>query len=80
MLEAHEAVLQAAVIGVMDETRGEVPIAFVIPQQGAAISEQQLRNFAKRSLGGFKVPKRIEIRSDFPTGPTGKILKRHLQA
>jgi len=78
-LEAHESVAQAAVIGMHDDLRGEVPFAFVIPKSGARINEQELRNFANRSLAGFKVPKRIQIREDLPTGPTGKILKRRLR-
>jgi long-chain acyl-CoA synthetase len=79
VLEAHEGVLQAAVIGMPDDLRGEAPVAFVIPAQGAHVDEQELRGYAKRVLAGFKVPKRIEIREDLPTGPTGKILKRRLR-
>ena len=79
VLEVHENVVQAAVIGQADELRGEVPVAFVIPRHGAEISETQLRNFAKERLPTFKVPRSIEIREDLPTGPTGKILKRCLR-
>lgn len=79
VLEMHEAVQQAAVIGVPDGLRGEAPVAFVIPKKDAAVTADDLRNFARRSLAGFKTPKRIEIRDDLPTGPTGKILKRRLR-
>jgi long-chain acyl-CoA synthetase len=78
VLESHESVLQAAVIGIPDDLRGEVPVAFVIPVHRAHVEEQQLKNHAKQSLAGFKVPRRIEIREDLPAGPTGKILKRRL--
>ncbi len=78
-LEGHESVLQAAVIGVADDRRGEVPVAFVIPKKDAHVTADELRAFARRSLAGFKTPKRIEIRDDLPTGPTGKILKRRLR-
>ncbi|UCE59389.1 MAG: AMP-binding protein [Phycisphaerales bacterium] len=79
VLESHPEVVQVGVIGMPDELRGEVPVAFVIPARGSTVTEQELRNFAKRSLAGFKVPKRIEIREDLPKGPTGKLLKRHLR-
>jgi len=79
VLEAHEAVLEAAVIGVPDESRGEAPVAFVIPRRGVQVGEQELRNCAKRALAGFKVPKQVYIREDLPKGPTGKILKRRLR-
>lgn len=79
VLEMHEAVLQAAVIGVPDGLRGEAPVAFVMPKKDAAVTADDLRNFARQKLAGFKTPKRIEIREDLPTGPTGKILKRKLR-
>jgi long-chain acyl-CoA synthetase len=78
VLESHEGVIQAAVIGVCDDTRGEAPVAFVIPQAGAAVDEATLRNHARKVLAGYKVPKQVIIREDLPTGPTGKILKRRL--
>ncbi len=79
VLENHEAVVRAAVIGVPDDLRGEVPVAFVLAKPEVEISEQALRNYAKESLAGFKVPKRVVIRDELPTGPTGKILKRRLR-
>ncbi len=79
VLETHEAVLQCAVVAMPDDLRGELPVAFVIPQTDATITEQELRNHAKQSLAGFKVPKRVVIREDLPTGPTGKLLKRRLK-
>ncbi|MBI1826623.1 MAG: AMP-binding protein [Planctomycetes bacterium] len=79
VLESHEAVLQAAVIGMPDGLRGEIPVAFVMPRKDAEVSEDQLRIFARERLASFKTPKRVVIREDLPTGPTGKILKRRLK-
>lgn len=79
VLETHEGVLQAAVIGIPDDLRGELPVAFVIPQSEAEVTGPALRNHARNSLAGFKVPKRVIIREDLPRGPTGKILKRRLR-
>ncbi len=78
VLENHDQVLQAAVIGLPDELRGEVPAAFVIPQPGTNPTEANLRSHAKAQLAGFKVPKKVIISEDLPTGPTGKIIKRQL--
>ncbi len=78
VLEQHESVVQATVIGVPDDLRGEVPVAFVIPKPEKDVDEQALRSFAKQFLAGFKVPRRIIIREDLPKGPTGKIQKRRL--
>lgn len=79
VLETHEAVLQAAVIGVEDGLRGEVPIAFILPRKELSVTEEELRVFARERLAGFKTPRRVIIRDDLPAGPTGKILKRRLK-
>lgn len=78
-LEAHPGVAQAAVIGVADDLRGEQAVGFVVPREGCEVAESDLRTFVKQSLAGFKVPKRIVVRAELPTGPTGKILKRKLK-
>jgi long-chain acyl-CoA synthetase len=78
-LETHEAVLQAAVIGLPHGSRGEVPVAFVIPKPGAKVTELELRNHARQLLAGFKVPRQIYVTEDLPKSPTGKVLKRRLR-
>jgi len=79
VLELHPGVLQAAVIGVPDGLRGETAVAFVIPKEGEAPTSEEIRVFTRERLAGFKVPRRVEIRTDLPAGPTGKILKRKLK-
>lgn len=79
VLEQHEGVLQAAVIGIQDGLRGETPIAFVLPKKDAEPKEDELRAFARQRLASFKTPRRVIVREDLPTGPTGKILKRKLR-
>ncbi len=78
VLETHPAVASAAVVGVPDPSRGEVPIAYVLPHEGAQVTELELRRFCRDSLAGYKVPREIHITADIPRGPTGKIHKRKL--
>ncbi len=79
VLLEHPQVAEAAVIGVPDEVRGEVPVAFVIPQEGADPEPNELRGFCRDRLAGYKVPREVRIERDLPRGPTGKILKRALR-
>lgn len=79
VLDAHPAVAESAVIGERDALRGELPVAFVRLREGQAISERELRAHCRARLAGFKVPRRINLVSDFPRGPTGKVLKRALR-
>ena len=78
VLARHPAVRQAAVIGVKDASRVEVPVAFVLLEDGAQAEPIELRRFAREHLAGYKVPRDVRIASDLPLGPTGKILKRKL--
>ncbi len=78
VLERHEAVREAAVIGVPDTSRGEIPLAFVTLQEGAKADPVELRSFARQHLAGFKVPREVRIADDLPRSPIGKILKRKL--
>ncbi len=80
MLELHEAVDEAAVIGVPDTSRGEVPLAFVIAATDHTLDETALRTFARERLAGYKVPREIRIVTELPRGPTGKVAKRELKS
>ena len=79
VLARHPAVRQAAVIGVTDPSRMEVPVAFVMLEEGAQAEAIELRRFARERLAGYKVPREVRISPDLPLGPTGKILKRKLR-
>ncbi|NOS99389.1 MAG: AMP-binding protein [Phycisphaerales bacterium] len=79
VLERHEQVAEAAVIGVADGSRGEVAVAFVILNAPGSATENDLRSFARERLAGYKVPRQVKILEDFPRGPTGKVQKRELR-
>jgi long-chain acyl-CoA synthetase len=77
-LVEHEGVREVAVIGVADDVRGEVPKAFVILVEGAAVAERELRSFLKERIAAYKIPKVFQLVDDLPRTPTGKVLKRKL--
>jgi fatty-acyl-CoA synthase len=71
----HPAVMEVAVVGMPHEKWGESPKAFVVLRQGLAVSELELRNFARGVLAHFKVPSQFEFVSALPKTATGKIQK-----
>ena len=78
VLLTHEAVSLAAVVGVPHDSHGEEIKAFVIRNEGAEISEDDLVAWCKEQMASYKYPRIIEFRDELPMTATGKILKREL--
>lgn len=83
-LLAHPAVREAAVIGAIDENRGQVVKAFIVLQEGylpAPMLCRELQDFVKATIAPYKYPRAIEFVAALPKTPTGKIqrflLRRH---
>jgi long-chain acyl-CoA synthetase len=80
VLYEHPAVQEAAVVGVEDESLGEEVGAAVVLKQGEDVSADDLKQFVKGEVAGYKYPRRIWFVDELPKGPTGKILKREIEA
>jgi long-chain acyl-CoA synthetase len=74
----HDAVSLAAVVGVPDESHGEEIKAFVILNDDAQITEDELRDWCKEQMANYKYPRLFQFASSLPMTSTGKILKREL--
>ncbi len=80
VLYDHPEVMDAAVVGIPHRVLGEEVGAVVQLTPGSKATPQALRDHVAARLAAFKVPVRIEIRSDpLPRNPNGKILKRELK-
>lgn len=79
VLYAHEAVVEAAVIGVPHERHGEEVKAVVALAPGSTATPDAIIAFCKERLAAYKYPRTVEIIDSLPKGPTGKILKRELR-
>jgi long-chain acyl-CoA synthetase len=78
-LYAHPAVLEAAVIGVPDETWGERVHAVVVLKPGQDASAAGLVAHCRGRIDGYKVPRTLEFVDALPKSGAGKILKRALR-
>jgi fatty-acyl-CoA synthase len=80
LVASMPGVREVAVIGVPDEEFGQRLAAFVALENGALLSEQDLKDHVKSNLAGYKVPRSITFVDELPRTATGKILKRELAA
>jgi len=80
-LYTHPAVAEAAVLGVASEEWDEEVRAVVALKPSFSVSERELQDHARRTLAGYKVPKRILFvpLERMPVNPSGKIMKRELR-
>jgi fatty-acyl-CoA synthase len=79
VLYEHEAVAEAAVVGVPDEHWGEVPKAFVVARPGHEVDADAVIAHCRSRLAGFKTPKHVAFLDELPRNLTGKVLKRDLR-
>ncbi len=78
-LMAHPGILHVAVVAMPDPKWGEAPCAVVELKEDTELDEQTLIDFARKTLAGFKVPKKVLFR-ELPKTSTGKIQKFELRA
>ena len=78
VIVTHPGVLEAAAIAQPDEHSGEVVALFIVRKDPDLMAEQ-LMDYCKRELTGYKKPKYIEFRDELPKTNVGKILRRALR-
>ncbi len=79
VLAEHEAVLEAAVIGAPHALLGEVPVAEVVLMPGATATAADLIEHCRALLAKIKVPVRVNLVSDLPRNPVGKVDKPRMR-
>lgn len=80
IVQRHPSVYEVSVIGVPDPLRGQLVCACVALRPGTELTLAELQEFMRdRDIASYKIPERLEIVSDLPKGPSGKILKRALR-
>lgn len=79
VLMEHPLIREAGVIGQADPHWGEVPVAFVVTEKEARLSEEEIQAFCRDRLARYKIPKKILFVPQLPRNATNKLLRRELR-
>ena len=79
VLYEHPAVMEVAVISVPDEKWGEAVKAVIVLKEGMKADEQEMIQFAKSRLAGYKSPKTVDFKESLPKTAVGKISRNELK-
>jgi len=77
-LEEHPSVAEAAVIGLPDDRKGEIPVAVVRAGDGGDVSEKELVDWAREHMADYKSPRQVKIVDELPRTGTDKVQKDEL--
>ncbi|GGM89191.1 long-chain-fatty-acid--CoA ligase [Dactylosporangium sucinum] len=75
----HPSVAQVAVVGLPDERWGERVHAVVVPRENASVTLEEIQDFCRPMIAGYKLPRSLALVDALPISGTGKILKRELR-
>ncbi len=78
VIAANPKVLDVGVAGVLDQLRGEVVKAWVVLKPDETMTEDEVKEWCRRSLASYKVPRQVEFRHVLPKTTVGKTLRREL--
>jgi acyl-CoA synthetase (AMP-forming)/AMP-acid ligase II len=79
VIMAHPGVAETAVIGVPDDIWGEAVKAFIVPREGVKLTEEEVIQYCREKLAGYKKPKSVDFVKEIPKNVYGKINRRELK-
>jgi fatty-acyl-CoA synthase len=82
VLVAHPAILSAFSVGVPHATLGEIVVSCVVRREGRHLDEDEVRNFARKTLASFKVPRKVLFftEEELPMTGSNKIQRKELRS
>ena len=79
VIKLHEAIGDAAVVGISDSMYDEAIIGFVTLKTNQSVTEEELKEYCSKKMSKSKIPEKIKILNDFPRTSTGKTQKNKLR-
>lgn len=73
VLLKHPAIAETACVGVLDDYKGQIPTAFIVLRDGQSATPDEIRDFCRKSLSDYKVPKQIKFVDSLPKTESGQV-------
>lgn len=78
-LYAHPDIAEAAVVAAPHEVKGQAPVAFVVPEEGADLTEEEVRKFSLEHVASYAHPRRVFFQDALPRSATNKVQRFELE-
>ena len=75
----HPSITDAAVFGIPSEKFGEDVVACIVLKDGVSLTEQDIIDYCRTKLGGYKIPRKVDFTKELPRNASGKVLKKDLR-
>ena len=79
VLSSHPSIADISIIGVPDDKFGEALLACIVLKPNQTLKVEDLIEFSRGKLAGYKIPRQVKILDDLPRNPSGKVLKKELR-
>lgn len=79
VLLTHSSIVDACVVGAQNDSWGQVPVAFVVFQEGETLTLAELQSYCREHLAGYKTPKALHVVEALPRNASGKLLRKNLR-
>ena len=79
VLYSHDGVALCALVGLADDVKGELPVAYIVRAENTSPTGAELIAWCRENLAAYKAPRYVVFKDALPLGPTGKILKKELR-
>ncbi len=78
-LYKHPDIAEAAVVAAPHEVKGQAPVAFVVPEEGAELTEEEVRKFSLEHVASYAHPRRVFFQDALPRSATNKVQRFELE-
>lgn len=79
VLLEHPSIAKAALVGIPNRLKGQIPTAFIVLKEGKGATEKDIRSFCRQRLADFKLPKRINFVDNLPKTGSGEIDRKQIR-